>query len=299
MTDKALVLGGGGVTGIAWEIGIIAGLAEHGIDLTQADLVVGTSAGSVVGVDVRSGLSLADLYQTQIAPVRDSEVVARMAWPILLRYFIAMTFTRDPVLALRRVGKLALTARTEPEAVRRKVFEDGIPITEWPAGQLQVTAVDTATGDFAVFDAASGVGLIDAVGASCAVPGIWPPVTIGGKRYMDGGMRSAANIDLASGYRRVVVIAPLTAGFGVIPSAASQMRQLSGQASSVVLIKPDRAALAAIGLNVLDPARRAAAAKAGFAQAAIAAAAVAAVWSADQADTADTADQAQPVAQPD
>ncbi|HUD40040.1 MAG TPA: patatin-like phospholipase family protein [Streptosporangiaceae bacterium] len=291
MADKALVLGGGGVTGIAWEIGVLAGLAERGIDLTQADLVVGTSAGSVVGVDVRSGLSLADLYQTQTAPVRDSEVVAKMAGRILLRYFTAMTFTRNPVLARRRVGKLALTARTEPEAVRRKVFEDGVPITEWPVGQLKLTAVDTASGDFTVFDAASGVDLIDAVGASCAVPGIWPPVTIGGKRYMDGGMRSAANIDLALGYRQVVVIAPLTVGFGVIPSAASQVRQLTGQGSSVVLIKPDRAAVRAIGRNVLDPARRAAAAKAGFAQAAIAAAAVAALWSAERAERAGPAVQ--------
>jgi NTE family protein len=278
MADKALVLGGGGVTGVAWEIGMVAGLAEHGIDLTEAQLVVGTSAGSVVGVDVRSGMSLAALYQAQTEPVRPDEPVAKMAWSILARYFVAMTLTRNPVVARRRVGRLALTAPTEPEAVRRKVFEDGIPITDWPAGQLKLTAVDTATGDFTVFDAASGVSLIDAVGASCAVPGIWPPVTIGDRRYMDGGMRSAANIDLAAGYERVVVIAPLAAGFGVIPSAAGQVRELTAQGARVVLIRPSRAALRAIGRNVLDPARRPAAARAGFEQAAAEAPAVAAIW---------------------
>ena len=279
MADKALVLGGGGITGIAWEIGMLAGLAaEHGLDLTDADLVVGTSAGSVVGVDVRSGINLAQFYANQTGPVAADEEVARMGLAVTLRYVLAVAFTQSPVRARKRIGAIALKAETEPEATRREVFESRMPISEWPAAKLKVTAVDTATGEFAVFDAQSGVSLIDAVGASCAVPGIWPPVTINGKRYMDGGMRSAANVDLALGYKQVVVIAPLTQGFGPIPGAATQVKQLAAHGARAILIKPDKEALRAIGRNVLDPANRPAAARAGYAQAAIEAAAVKEVW---------------------
>ncbi len=279
MADKALVLGGGGITGIAWEIGMLAGLAaEHGLDLTDADLVIGTSAGSVVGVDVRSGLGLAHFYELQTSPVGADEVVARMGVAVTLRYVLAVAFTQSPVRARKRIGAVALKAKTETEALRRKVFETRMPVSEWPAGKLKLTAVDTLTGEFAVFDAASGASLIDAVGASCAVPGIWPPVTINGKRYMDGGMRSAANADLAAGYKQVVVIAPLTQGFGPIPGTVTQVKQLKAQGARAVLIKPDKAALAAIGRNVLDPANRPTAARAGYAQAAAEAEAVKEVW---------------------
>src|ERR1700744_5333103 len=99
MADKALVLGGGGLTGVAWEIGILAGLAEHGVDLTDADLVVGTSAGSVVGVDVRSGVGLAEFYQAQSAPHDPGEVTARMGRGMLVQYGLAVGFTRKPAVA--------------------------------------------------------------------------------------------------------------------------------------------------------------------------------------------------------
>ncbi len=275
---KALVLGGGGVTGIAWEIGVLAGLAGRGIDVADADLVVGTSAGSVVGVDVRSGVAITDLYATQTRPPEATEVFARMGPAMMAKYVRAMVFTRKPEVARRRVGKMALRARTEAEDARRRVIESRLPTFEWPARPLQITAVDAATGTFAVFDAASGVRLLDAVGASCAVPGIWPPVTIDGRRYVDGGMRSAANADLAAGCQRVVVIAPLTQGFGAMESLASQARKLAEQGARVAVVKPDKAALKAIGRNVLDPARRPDAARAGFAQAASETDAVKAVW---------------------
>jgi NTE family protein len=285
-------LGGGGVTGVAWEVGVLAGLADHGADLTNADLVVGTSAGSVVGVDVRSGLSLAEFYRVQCSPVQPGEVTAKMGRGVMIKYARAVAFTRDPVKAGQRIGSVALKARTESEESRRKVFESRIPIFDWPAGKLQVTAIDAATGAFTVFDANSGVSLIDAVGASCAVPGIWPPVTIGGRRYIDGGMRSATNADLAAGYRRVVIIAPLTQGFGPIASVATQIQRLVAQGSEVILISPDKAALQAIGKNVLDPANRPGAAQAGYAQGTAQAQAVAALWAADREDTINQAELA-------
>jgi NTE family protein len=279
MSGRALVLGGGGVTGIAWELGMLAGLADHGADLTGADLVVGTSAGSVVGVDVRSGVPLDELYQRQLAPPT-GEIAARMRPTLLARYGLAVAFTRNTERAGRRFGAIARRARTETEQARRKVIASRLTIDEWPAGELRITAVEVSSGSFVVFDAASGVPLLDAVGASCAVPGIWPPVSIDGARYMDGGMRSAANADLAAGYGQVVVIAPLTRGFGPIVGAHDQVSQLAADGSSVVLIEPDASALQAIGRNVLDPGHRAAAARAGRAQAAAHAASVLSVWEA-------------------
>jgi NTE family protein len=106
---------------------------------------------------------------------------------------------------LARGGAHALAADTVPEAARRAVIEHRLPSHEWPTTLLRLTAVDVHSGAFEVFDATSGVGLVDAVAASCAVPGIWPPVTIGDRRFMDGGVRSTVNADLASGYDEVVV----------------------------------------------------------------------------------------------
>jgi NTE family protein len=284
MAEKALVLGGGGVTGVAWEIGMLAGLAAHGVDLSDADLVIGTSAGSVVGVDLRSGLSLTEIYQAQLAPA-SGEITARLGLRVMAKYARAMAFTRDPVVARARIGKMAVRTRTQSEASRRAVIESRLPVREWPAGQLKITANDAQTGEFVTFDAASGVGLVDAVGASCAVPGVWPPVTIAGRRYVDGGMRSGANADLAAGCQRVVVIAPVVQGFGAIAGLGGQVRALTAQGTEVLVIKPDKAALEAIGRNMLDPARRVAAAQAGHAQAASEAAAAQAIWSQSRASS--------------
>src|SRR5262249_51869878 len=162
--------------------------ADVGIDLTDADLVIGTSAGSIVGVDVRSGVSLADLYEVQTRPVRPGDVYAKMGLGGMAKDGRALIFRRRPPVAAGPAGAVAPGARTESEDARRRVIESRLPISEWPAARLQITAVDALTGDLAVFDAASGVRLLDAVGASCAVPGIWPPVTIGGRRYIDGGI---------------------------------------------------------------------------------------------------------------
>lgn len=278
MPERALVLGGGGVTGVAWELGLLAGLAELGVDLTDADLVVGTSAGSVVGADLASGVSLAELYEAQLAP-STGEIAAQLGLKFIAKLSWAMFRSRDPVKARVRIGKMALASRTVSEADRRKVIAARLPAHDWPACRLLVTAVDAESGEFTTFDAASGVGLVDAVGASCAVPGIWPPVTIGGRRYVDGGMRSPANVDLAAGYQRVVVVAPLTRGFGHMQSVARQVAGL-GQDVQTVVVEPDEAARNAIGRNVLDPARRVPAARAGHAQAAREAERVTAVWSA-------------------
>ena len=124
MNRRALVLGGGGVTGIAWETGLIAGLAERGIDLAAADVIIGTSAGSVVGTDIACGREPEALYQAQLAPPAP-EPAARMGWDVIGRLLWVMSTSRDPVRARARLGHWALAARTMPEASRRKVFGRG------------------------------------------------------------------------------------------------------------------------------------------------------------------------------
>ncbi|MFD5511529.1 patatin-like phospholipase family protein [Streptomyces sp. NPDC127051] len=276
--DTALVLGGGGLTGVGWETGILYGLAQAGVDLTAADLVVGTSAGSVVGAQLTSGLlTPRELYERQLGDPA-GEVAARLGTGLIARYAVAMVRSRDPESYRRRVGALALAADTGEEAERRKVLAARLVSHAWPERRLVVTAVDALTGELAAFDRESGAGLVDAVSASCAVPGVWPPVTVGGRRFIDGGIRSATNADLASGCARVVILAPMALGSGLVPSPAAQAARLREAGARVLLITPSAQARKAFGRNVLDPARRDPAARAGLAQAAEHAAEAAAVW---------------------
>ena len=273
---KALVLGGGGVTGIAWELGVLAGLAEVGLDLTSADLVVGTSAGSVVGAQLLSGTSIDELYAEQLKdPV--GEVPARMGAGALARFVIASIWPGDARRGRAYLGHAALAARTVPESERHAVIEGRLRRRSWPDARLLITAVDAESGEAKVFDRDSGVALPDAVAASCAVPIVWPPITVNGRRYIDGGVRSIANADLATGCDRVVVLAPVTVAFRRSGQIARQLAGLGPGVRSVVL-SPDPEARKAIGRNVLDPAHRAASARAGRRQAASQAGDVRAVW---------------------
>lgn len=280
MQGRALVLGGGGVTGVAWEIGLLYGLAESGVDLADADLVLGSSAGSVVGASIVTGQSLAAAYQGQLEPP-ERAAGARISVSVIASMIWANVISRDPARARARIGKMALAAKTGSEADRRRVMAERLPTHEWPERKFQVTALDARTGELTVFDAASGVPLVDAVGASCAVPGVWPPVTIGSRRFIDGGIRSPANADLAAGYGQVVIVAPITRGLGRGTSVSHQAAELTAAGARVIVLQPDAAAAAAIGRNVLDPARREPAARAGYAQAAATAERVAAVWRTD------------------
>jgi NTE family protein len=274
---RALVLGGGGVTGIAWMTGLLAGLSEAGIDLAQADLVVGTSAGSVVGAQILSGSRVEDLYAAQLKePV--GEIAAKMGVGALFGFVVNGLWPGDERVGRARLGRAAMKARTVPEAERRAIIEGRLPARSWPERNLIITAVDAETGEARNFDRDSGVSLAEAVAASCAVPLVWPPITINGRRYIDGGVRSPANADLAGGCERVVVLAPLAMALRRTGRIESQLASLGTRVRSIV-VSPDANARNAIGRNVLDPAHRVASARAGHVQAAAVAGACAAAWS--------------------
>jgi NTE family protein len=274
---RALVLGGGGVTGIAWETGVLAGLAEAGVDLTSADVVVGTSAGSVVGAQILSGGALEDLYAAQLTDVT-TETSARIGTTAILRFVAASLWPRDEERARARLGRAALKARVATDSEPKAVIERWVPSRAWPERRLLITAVDAETGEARVFDRDSGVPLPDAVAASCAVPLVWPPITIDGRSYVDGGVRSITNADLAGGCDCVVVLAPVTIALRRSGRIGNQLFSLGPSVRSVV-ISPDAQARKAIGRNVLDFGHRAASARAGRAQSASVAAAVASAWS--------------------
>src|SRR5438105_10678895 len=156
ISRRALVLGGGGVTGVALGTGLLAGLAESGIDLTSADLVVGTSAGSVVGAQVLGGVTIEDLYAAQLTDPT-GEVAAKLGLGVMVRLAAASVWPRDERRSRVRVGRAALAARTVPESERRAVIEQRLPSRSWPERRLLITSVEAETGEPAVFDSGSGV----------------------------------------------------------------------------------------------------------------------------------------------
>lgn len=153
---RALVLGGGGVTGVAWEIGLLHGLARHGVDLSAADTVIGTSAGAAVAAQLTGSTALADIYAAQIN-AQPGEIPARLGAGALVRLLVASAWPGDRRLGRAWLGRAALRAETMPEAERRAVIERRVPDRRWPDRRLLVTAVDTETGTDVVFDADSGV----------------------------------------------------------------------------------------------------------------------------------------------
>lgn len=269
MTGLALVLAGGGLAGIAWETGVLAGIAESSPQtaaaVSGADVLVGTSAGSAVAAQIGSGTAIARLYDRQIAADTHELDPGVSIEDITAVFLEALTGTSDTGERLRRIGGIALAADTVPEATRRAIIGHRLPSHDWPGRALRITAIDAATGELVVFTADSGVPLVDAVAASCAVPGVWPPVSIGSARYMDGGVLSTVHMPVAADCARAVVLVPAApdapAPFG--DGAAAETAAFGGATFAVFA---DDDALAAFGANPLDPACRVPSAVAGFAQ---------------------------------
>lgn len=284
MSGRTMVLGGGGVAGIAWMTGLLLGLAEAGADLRGADRMIGTSAGATVAAQLGSGVALPMLYARQVDPSLQPPEL--MPAPGLFDRFLlritALIEAGDAAALLREMGRLALEAETVDEPARRRVIEARLPSPDWPAQAITIVAVDAQSGETRLFDRDGDVGLVDAVAASCAVPGVWPPVSIDGRRLVDGGIRSTDNLDLAAGAERVVVIAPrgtrlpFVAGRRLI----DQVERLQADGTRVMVIEPDKGARTAIGSNPLDPSTRAACAEAGRLQGGEAAVAAAGFWTA-------------------
>ena len=267
--SRALVLAGGGVGGIAWEVGFLLGVQEASSAaatyLLTSDLILGTSAGATVAAQIAGGASLPDLFASQIAE-STSEIEPQVDMALLVDMFGADA-DKPPIERLRRIGALAMGANTVSAQVRREVIESRLPAQVWPDRRLATTATDATSGEVVIFERDDKVPLVDAVAASCAVPGLWPTVAINGRRYMDGGVRSTGNALLARGHDEVIVLCPSPEP-GSYLMGGSLVEELANLKDSAVLLPvfADSQSESALGSNPLSPATRAPAARAGRSQ---------------------------------
>lgn len=262
--SRAVVFAGGGVAGISWMLGLVDGLSRAGIDLAEADLISGTSAGACVATNLATGA-------VPEACERQRRESAEIVVPFDIDRFLE-TVDRHKREAPSEAEALVRIAAMEPigpsisAAQRGAVIEARLPVHEWPERPLRVCCVDAETGELLALGRDSGFGLVDAVASSCALPGIWPPRTVGGRHYVDGGIRSLSNIDVAAGHDRVLVIVPTALSDSVREAHAEEIAALGGAETHIVAA--DQAALDALGSNPLDPTHREPALEAGLAQAA-------------------------------
>lgn len=271
--SKALVLSGGGITGTAWELGVLFGLEESGVDVTDVELIVGTSAGSSVGAQITSSLSLEELYNLQLKPIHETleRPVDFDGHKFRQMMAAAIMSSPDSQTARARIGEAALAAPTMSEEERLEIMASRLPVHEWnPDINLVINAVNAETGEWVKFDKNSGVPLLLAVSASSAVPGIYPPTTINGRRFIDGGMSSGTNADVAQGYQRVIILVaePSMTAPAMGPtmhriSFEEELTQLKQSGSQVMVISPDEKTLEVKGPNPLDADFRAVSAEAG------------------------------------
>lgn len=294
--ERALVLGGGGSTGNAWLIGVVAGLADAGVDVTTADLTVGTSAGSTAAAQL-GGASPAELFSAVVdtpVPPRPGNVpgvpghaaqgptASVAAYLDRIRAIVASS--RDAADMRRRLGAAALELEAESDgswsARWRAIVAARLPNQAWSERRVLITAVDAETGEPVVFDRDSGVDLVDAVAASCASS---LPYRIAGRAYLDGGYRSTAeNADLAAGCARVLVLAPFggrtlhRTSWGT--DLAAQVAGLRAGGAQVEVLVPDAATEHLFGANAMDATLRPAAGRAGYDVGRAAAERVAALW---------------------
>jgi NTE family protein len=276
---RAVVLGGGGPVGVAWEAGLAAGLEEAGLRLADADLFVGTSAGSIIGSQLALGRAARDLYESQLA-IADSdrpELRNIDISPLIQAYIKLYTTDLSKEEFRKEIGEYALASNAMPEEEWLPTFGRESNFSHWPERDFVCTAVDAATGEFVTWTRDSGVPLQLAVASSCAVPGVVMPVTINGRRYMDGGMGSGTNAELAAGYDKVLVVPVFAVGRarpGVNEAIIERLRKrfddelqaIRDAGGEVEVISPDDESYTAFGPNLMDGTRRKPVAEAGLRQ---------------------------------
>ena len=256
-----------------------------------ADLVIGTSSGATAAAQVRSGIPPAKLLASILSGPAIAVAQNRQGSPsppmaaVYERMRAIGAAATSAVDLCRAMGAFGLesdtTLGTSAGEHRRAMVASRLPRPEWPDRPMIVVAVNAHTGELAAFDRDSGVAMVDAVMAATALPGVVPTHSINGIHYINGGVRSTENADLASGHANVVILSPLGGRSETLPEGqfeglrrsaewgtelASQVEGLRKQGSRVEVITPDADSRAAMGTNQMDPATRIPAALAGFAQ---------------------------------
>ena len=289
---RALVLAGGGAAGNAWELGLIAGLSDAGVDVTEADLIIGTSAGSTVAAQITSGTRPADLYAAILAegprsPAGDAGSdrgrAPNFSGPSYMEWSNGIIGSAEDASDMRRrmgAAALAMDVSDSSGQMRwRDTVAARLPSHRWPQQPMLITAVDARTGEPVVFDRHSGIDLVDAVAASTSA---MKPYRIGSDRYINGGYRRSENADLAAGCGRVLVLSPF-GGRSRMPlewgmDLATQVDELRAGGSRVETVFPDGGAGDVFDANALDPSTRPQAARGGYDQGRGLAGLIADIW---------------------
>ena len=278
----ALVLGVGGVLGEAWITGVLAGITSRtGIDFRDCEQLIGTSAGSIVAAHLMAGETPRSPSEAgdEDMPVPPSAPNGSL-WAGITRRAAALGMSAGAPLAPlalaatapgAAMARAAILARSPPGSF--ELDELGARIDRLGArfdGRLRVVAVDRARGRRVAFGdpSAPDARVGEAVEASCAVPGVFKPIAIGGRAYVDGGVWSPTNLDLVRAGRgsQVLCLTP-TGGVGVVRSVTFPWRALSRSATTVELaalhrrgatvhvVVPDRASSRAMGEDLMNPER--------------------------------------------
>jgi NTE family protein len=291
---RALVLAGGGAAGNAWELGLVAGLSHAGVDVTEADLIIGTSAGSTVAAQITSGTGPAELYAAILAEAPQPQPQTREAGsdkgrarkfsgPSYMKWSNGIIGSAQDASDMRRrmgAAALEMDASVGSSQTRwRDIVAARLPSQHWPQQPVLITAVDARTGEPVVFDRHSGIDLVDAVAASTSA---MTPYRIGEDRYINGGYRRSENADLAAGYGRVLVLSPF-GGRSRMPlewgmDLATQVDELRAGGSKVETVFPDGGAGDVFDANALDPSTRLQAARGGYDQGRALAERLAEIW---------------------
>lgn len=270
---RALVLSGGGPLAVAWECGLVAGLAEAGVIVGEADFILGTSAGAIVGAQLAHGRSPQALAEAILEEGKGIAPPGLQQFPPAVMAKLPELFVKahsspgDPALARAEIGAYAIVQPAEPEAASIARFAALLGRADWPERGFGCVVVDAEDGSIRILTRDSGASLPQAVAASCSLPGLSLPIEIGGRRYFDGGFASTANADLAIGYDEVLVISFRAAGLIGNRMEARLRPQLAGLrdgGARVQAILPDSACLAL--LDTMDVRRRPAIARAAIAQ---------------------------------
>jgi NTE family protein len=265
---RVLVLGGGGIIGVAWESGLATGLHQAGVDLRAVDAIVGTSAGAIVGAQLASGRLPGDVRRTStaggdavpIAAIDPTKLDPQLLGQIF-KLWGSMELTTSEQTAA--IGKLAQQVGFDNEAAWISEITRAIRVSEWPAKPLLITAVDAISGQRRVFDRSCGAPLPRVIAASAAVPGLCSPLEIDGRLYIDGQVHSSTHADVVAAWKPAQVLivmptnGPTAAGLG---RHAERMLQtelaILHAAGCTVLVKtPTKADTARFGNNLMDPSR--------------------------------------------
>jgi NTE family protein len=255
MTRAALVLSGGGLLSVGWELGVLRGLQDGGVAIGRFDLVIGTSAGAVSGAIAISGAPL-----EPVAPVAERDrqlavMVQQVNPDVMGPVFAALMSGGEPDQA-RRAQLGAIARQTQiPEDLAVEIMRQYLPDIPWPQ-PLVITAVDVEDGAFVAWGADAGVPLVRAAAASSAIPGIFPPITIAGRRYMDGAIRSPTSADLAAATDVVVIVAAPSRSEQSDRQIAAETAEVRAAGGVIVEIRPDAGSGAAFGPNSMDGSRQ-------------------------------------------